>query len=42
LYEPAAAAQAGSDGLGSVDSGCGCTSGWTGPGCTGEFSLPQV
>lgn len=35
LYDPAAAAPA-SNGLGSVESGCGCTSGWTGPGCTGE------
>lgn len=36
LYESAGAAPAGSNGLGSVDSGCGCTSGWTGPGCTGR------
>jgi hypothetical protein len=35
LYEPSAAASAGSNGLGSVE-GCGCTSGWTGPGCTGK------
>ena len=36
LYEPGAAASAGSAGLGDVSSGCGCTGGWTGPGCTGE------
>jgi hypothetical protein len=36
LYVPAGAAPGGQGGFGNVSSGCACTSGWTGPGCTGE------
>ena len=36
LYQPGQAAPSGSNGLGDVGD-CGCTSGWTGPGCTGTF-----
>ena len=42
LYEPAVAAPGGGNGLGSVESGCGCTSGWAGPGCTGKSILYSI
>ena len=42
LYEPGSAASAGDAGLGDVSSGCGCTSGWTGPGCTGTSPSEQA
>lgn len=38
LYAPGGPAPLGSTGYGNVSTGsCGCSSGWTGPGCTGEF-----
>lgn len=38
LYSPGSPAPLGGTGYGNVSSGsCGCSDGWTGPGCTGEY-----
>ncbi|WVQ83082.1 hypothetical protein IAT38_005220 [Cryptococcus sp. DSM 104549] len=34
LYDPAGVAPGGDGGYGNVSSGCACSEGWTGPGCT--------
>ncbi|WWD18512.1 hypothetical protein CI109_102964 [Kwoniella shandongensis] len=40
LYTPAGAAPGGTGGFGNVSTGCGCSDGWTGPGCTVCTSSP--
>ena len=40
LYTPGLVAPAGTNDLGNITAGsCGCSSGWTGPGCTGTFKI---